>query len=162
MSFRIGQGIDVHQLVNGNQLIIGGILIPFDKGSKGHSDGDVLLHAIVDALFGAISIGDIGQHFPSSDKKWENASSHVFLVHAFKLLNQSGYEIENIDTTIILQEPQLSAYIPKIKSNIAKILNLSENVVSVKATTSDYLGFCGRGEGIYASAIVLISEKSSK
>jgi len=162
MAFRIGQGIDIHQLSSGYELIIGGIAIPFDKGSKGHSDGDVLFHSIVDALLGAMSMGDIGQYFPSSDKKWKGASSHLFLLHALTLLNEKGFKIENIDATIILQEPHINRYIPQIKKNLSKILNLSENFISVKATTSDHLGFCGRGEGIYASAIVLIYEELSK
>jgi len=161
MSFRIGQGIDTHQLVDGYALIIGGVTIPFEKGSKGYSDGDVLLHAIVDALLGAISMGDIGQYFPSSDDRWKDANSSVFLTHAHSLLSDSGYKIQNIDATITLQKPHISEYIPQIKTNIATILHVDEDSVSVKATTSDYLGYCGRGEGISANAIALISKKGS-
>ena len=161
MSFRIGQGIDTHQLVDGYSLIIGGVTIPFKKGSKGHSDGDVLLHAIVDALLGAISKGDIGQHFPSSDIKWKDANSNVFLTHTHSLLNDAGHKIQNIDATITLQEPHISEYIPQMRTNIATILHMDEDSVSVKATTSDHLGYCGRGEGISANAIALVSKKKT-
>ena len=161
MSFRIGQGVDTHQLVDGYALVIGGVSIPFEKGSKGHSDGDVLLHAIVDALLGSISLGDIGQHFSSSDDRWKDANSSVFLSHTYSLLNEARYKIQNIDATITLQKPHISEYIPQIKTNIATILHVDEDSVSVKATTSDYLGYCGRGEGISANAIALISKKGS-
>ena len=161
MSFRIGQGIDTHQLVDGYKLVIGGIPIPFDKGSKGHSDGDVLLHAIVDALLGAISMGDIGQHFPSSDVQWKDAKSSLFLSHVNSLLVNARYKIQNIDATVTLQKPHISTYIPQMKKNIATILQIDENCVSVKATTSDHLGYCGRGEGILATAIALVSTDES-
>tara|TARA_B110001454_G_scaffold123652_1_gene115371 strand:- start:754 stop:1242 length:489 start_codon:yes stop_codon:yes gene_type:complete len=161
MSFRIGQGIDTHQLVDGYKLVIGGIPIPFDKGSKGHSDGDVLLHAIVDALLGAISMGDIGQHFPSSDVQWKDAKSSLFLSHVNSLLVNARYKIQNIDSTVTLQKPHISTYIPQMKTNIATILQIDENCVSVKATTSDHLGYCGRGEGILATAIALVSTDES-
>ena len=161
MSFRIGQGVDTHQLVEGYQLIIGGIAVASEKGSKGHSDGDVLLHAVVDALLGSISMGDIGQHFPSSDNQWKDANSSVFLSHTYSLLTKSGYKIQNIDATVTLQEPHISEYIPQMKTNIATILQMDENSVSVKATTSDHLGYCGRGEGISATAIALVSTENS-
>ena len=161
MSFRIGQGVDTHQLVDGNALVIGGVSIPFEKGSKGHSDGDVLLHAIVDALLGSISLGDIGQHFPSSDDRWKDANSSVFLSHTYSLLNEARYKIQNIDATIILQEPHISEYIPKMRTNIATILQMDKGTVSVKATTSDHLGYCGRGEGISATAIALVLKEES-
>ena len=161
MSFRIGQGIDTHQLVDGYKLVIGGIPIPFDKGSKGHSDGDVLLHAIVDALLGTISMGDIGQHFPSSDDQWKDSKSSLFLSHVNSLLVNAGYKIQNIDTTVTLQKPHIGTYIPQMKTNIATILQIDENCVSVKATTSDHLGYCGRGEGISATAITLVSTEVS-
>tara|TARA_B110001454_G_scaffold151291_1_gene140615 strand:- start:490 stop:978 length:489 start_codon:yes stop_codon:yes gene_type:complete len=161
MSFRIGQGIDTHQLVDGYALVIGGVSIPFEKGSKGHSDGDVLLHAIVDALLGSISLGDIGQHFPSSDDRWKDANSSVFLSHTYSLLNEARYKIQNIDATIILQEPHISEYIPKMRTNIATILQMDKGTVSVKATTSDHLGYCGRGEGISATAIALVLKEES-
>ena len=162
MSFRIGQGVDTHQLVEGYQLIIGGIAVPSEKGSKGHSDGDVLLHAVVDALLGSISLGDIGQHFPSSDNQWKDANSSVFLSHTYSLLTQSGYKIQNIDATITLQEPHINQYIPKMRANIATILQINQDAVSVKATTSDYLGYCGRSEGISAAAIALVSKEESE
>ncbi|MDB3868504.1 2-C-methyl-D-erythritol 2,4-cyclodiphosphate synthase [Candidatus Marinimicrobia bacterium] len=161
MSFRIGQGIDTHQLVDGYALIIGGVLIPFEKGSKGHSDGDVLLHAIVDALLGSISLGDIGQHFPSSDDRWKDAKSSLFLSHTYSLLREAKYKIENIDATITLQKPHISEYIPQMITNIATILQIEKGSVSVKATTSDYLGHCGRSEGISANAIALVLKEKS-
>ena len=161
MSFRIGQGIDTHQLVDGYALVIGGVFIPFGKGSKGHSDGDVLLHAIVDALLGSISLGDIGQHFPSSDNQWKNANSSVFLSHTYSLLSEARYKIQNIDATVTLQEPHISEYIPKMRTNIATILQMDKGTVSVKATTSDHLGYCGRGEGISATAIALVLKEES-
>ncbi len=161
MSFRIGHGVDTHQLVDGSALVIGGVSIPFEKGSKGHSDGDVLLHAIVDALLGSISLGDIGQHFPSSDDRWKDANSSVFLSHTYSLLSEAGYKIQNIDATITLQEPHLSEYIPKMRTNISTILQMDKDSVSVKATTSDHLGYCGRGEGISATAIALVLKEES-
>ena len=161
MSFRIGQGVDTHQLVDGYALVIGGVSIPFEKGSKGHSDGDVLLHAIVDALLGSISLGDIGQHFPSSDDRWKDANSSVFLSHTYSLLNEARYKIQNIDATVTLQEPHISEYIPKMRTNIATILQMDKGTVSVKATTSDHLGYCGRGEGISATAIALVLKEES-
>ena len=160
MNYRIGQGFDTHQLELGTPLIIGGVSIPFQKGSKGHSDGDVLFHAIVDALLGAISEGDIGSHFPSNDTRWKDAESKTFLSHAHSLVNSYGYEINNIDSTIILQEPPISSYIPEMKINISKILNVELKNISVKATTTDNLGFIGKGEGISASSIVLLKEKN--
>ena len=161
MSFRIGQGVDTHQLVDGYALVIGGVSIPFEKGSKGHSDGDVLLHAIVDALLGSISLGDIGQHFSSSDDRWKDANSSVFLSHTYSLLSEARYKIQNIDATITLQEPHLGEYIPKMRTNIATILQMEKGSVSVKATTSDHLGYCGRGEGISATAIALVLKEKS-
>ena len=161
MSFRIGQGVDTHQLVDGYALIIGGVSIPFEKGLKGHSDGDVLLHAIVDALLGSISFGDIGKHFPSSDDRWKDTNSSVFLTHTHCLLNDAGYKIQNIDATITLQKPHISEYIPQMKTNIATILHVDEDSVSVKATTSDHLGYCGREEGISATAIALVLKEES-
>ena len=161
MSFRIGQGVDTHQLVDGYALTIGGVTVPFEKGSKGHSDGDVLLHAIVDALLGSISLGDIGQHFPSCDDQWKDANSSVFLTHTHCLLNDAGYKIQNIDATLTLQEPHISEYIPKMRTNIEAILQMDKGTVSVKATTSDHLGYCGRGEGISATAIALVLKEES-
>lgn len=156
MSTRIGQGFDVHQLETGIPLFIGGVTIPFDKGSKGHSDGDVLYHALTDAILGALAMGDIGEHFPSNDVRWQNADSSQFLTHAFTLIQDKGFELANIDSTIILQSPQIGSYIKAMRENIAGILRVNINLVSVKATTTDKLGFTGIGDGIAASAVVLL------
>ena len=156
MIIRIGNGIDVHRLEEGIPLIIGGISIPHAKGSKGHSDGDVLFHSIVDAILGALSLGDIGLHFPSSDAKWKNANSQIFLEYAYKMLLEKKYKIENIDSTIILQKPALSPYIKEIKNNTKSILSLNIEQVSIKATTTDKLGFLGNGQGIAAITSVLL------
>jgi len=158
MQNRIGYGIDVHQLENGTPLIIGGVSISYSKGSKGHSDGDVLFHAIVDAILGSLALGDIGQHFPSDDIQWEDADSTIFLEHASALLAEKGFWIENIDTTLILQNPKLAPYILQMRKNISEILSIELNKISIKATTTDHLGFIGKGEGIAASAVILIAE----
>ena len=158
MQYRIGNSIDIHQLEEGIPLIIGGVTIPFQKGSKGHSDGDILFHAIVDAILGSLALGDIGKHFPSNNPQWKNASSKIFLEHAFKLIIVKGYSIENIDATIILQEPVLSPHILHMRENIAGVLSADLNQISVKATTTDKLGFIGEGEGIAVTASVLIKK----
>ncbi len=158
MNYRIGQGTDTHQLETGTPLILGGVSVPFHKGSKGHSDGDVLFHALVDALLGTLGLGDIGAHFPSSEEKWKGADSSVFLKHAYSLIKEKGYEIENVDSTILLQEPHISKFIPEMKKNISKILDTDTSNISVKATTTDHLGFIGDGTGISANAIVLVKE----
>ena len=160
MKNRIGQGFDVHKLEAGTPLVIGGVSIPSDKGSAGHSDGDVLFHAITDACLGALAQGDIGQHFPSSDEKWKNANSQQFLKHSRSLLNSKGYSIGNIDSTIILQKPQINNYIIEIRKNIAQVLSIAIDDVSVKATTTDKLGFIGSAQGIAAMAVVIISESN--
>ena len=157
MPTRIGNGFDVHQLEAGTPLIIGGVSIPFHKGSKGHSDGDVLYHAIVDALLGSLALGDIGMHFPSDDARWKEANSGKFLDHAFKLVKEKGFIVENIDSIIILQKPALTPHILQMRKNIAQILSMDLNQISVKATTTDKLGYIGKGEGIAASAVVLVS-----
>ena len=157
MPTRIGNGIDVHQLEAGTPLIIGGVSIPFHKGSKGHSDGDVLFHALVDALLGSLALGDIGMHFPSSDNRWKDANSRKFLDHAFKLVKEKGFIIENVDSIIILQKPALTPHILQMRKNIAQILSMDLNQISVKATTTDKLGYIGKGKGISASAVVLVS-----
>ncbi len=156
MNFKVGQGIDCHQLIEGIPLIIGGVQIEYSKGSKGHSDGDVLFHALTDAILGANNKGDIGIHFPSSDPKWKNADSSNFLKHSYNLMIDEGYSIGNIDSTIILQEPKLLPYIQQMKSNIANILQLSTTEISIKATTTDHLGFIGKNEGICSLASVMI------
>jgi len=157
---RIGQGVDVHQLVAGTPLIIGGVSIPFPNGSKGHSDGDILYHAIVDAILGALALGDIGQHFPSDDERWRDAPSRKFLEHAKHLMQEKGYTAVNIDATVILQTPELRSYISEMRENIACVLSLSIDAVSVKATTTDRLGFIGSGDGIAATAVALLIKKN--
>ncbi len=153
---RIGEGFDVHALVVGRPLIIGGVTIPFDKGLAGHSDADVLLHAICDALLGAAALGDIGQHFPDSDERHAGADSRALLREVRKLVENSGYAIGNIDSTIIAQQPKMAPYISSMVANIAEDLELEAASVSVKAKTTERLGFAGRGEGIAAKAVALI------
>ena len=145
---RIGQGYDVHKLVEGRDLILGGVTVPYEKGLLGHSDADVLVHAVMDALLGAAALGDIGQHFPDTDPKYKGISSIALLKEVGALLEKEGYIIENIDATIIAQRPKLAAYRPQMAKNIAEALHLEVNQVSVKATTEEGLGFTGSGEGI--------------
>ena len=160
MHNRIGYGIDAHRLEAGIPLIVGGVSIPFPKGSKGHSDGDVLFHAIVDAIFGSLALGDIGQHFPSDESRWENANSRKFLDHAFTLMDEKGFSIVNVDATIILQDPKLISHILQMRKNLADIFSTDLEQISVKATTTDKMGFIGKGEGIAATAVVLISDNN--
>ena len=155
MSYKIGQGFDVHQLELNLPFILGGVDIDFNKGIKAHSDGDILIHAIIDSILGALNLGDIGTHFPSSSK-WENSSGTIMLKHISELLLLKKYHIINIDTTIIAQAPKLLSYIHDMKSNISNILKIDKNKISIKATTTDYLGFIGKGEGIAVQAICLI------
>ena len=154
---RIGQGYDVHRLGEGRKLIIGGVDIPYEKGLLGHSDADVLLHAVMDALLGAAALGDIGQHFPDSDERYKGISSIVLLKEVGKILQENGYMIENIDSTVIAQRPKLLPYRPQMAENIAAALGIEKEQVSVKATTEEGLGFTGTGEGISAQAIALLS-----
>ena len=154
---RIGQGYDVHRLVEGRKLILGGVEIPYEKGLLGHSDADVLVHAVMDALLGAAALGDIGQHFPDTDPKYEGISSIRLLRNVGELLEREGYVIENIDATIIAQRPKLAPYRPRMAENITQALKLEEGRVSVKATTEEGLGFTGSGEGISAQAITLLT-----
>ena len=154
---RIGQGYDVHRLVEGRKLIIGGVDIPYEKGLLGHSDADVLLHAVMDALLGAAALGDIGQHFPDSDERYKGISSIALLKKVGKILQENGYMIENIDSTVISQRPKLLPYRPQMAENIAAALGIEKEQVSVKATTEEGLGFTGTGEGISAQAIALLS-----
>ena len=154
---RIGQGYDVHRLVEGRRLIIGGVDIPYEKGLLGHSDADVLLHAVMDALLGAAARGDIGQHFPDSDERYKGISSIALLKEVGKILQENGYMIENIDSTVIAQRPKLLPYRPQMAENIAAALGIEKEQVSVKATTEEGLGFTGTGEGISAQAIALLS-----
>ena len=161
MHYRIGQGQDFHKLIKDEDFILGGVDIPFEKGILGHSDGDLVIHAIVDALLGALSLGDIGTYFSSKEKKWKNVKSSFFLEHAIELVNTNNYTISNIDCTVILQEPHINQYINQIKTNLANIMNISISQISVKATTTDKLGFIGRGEGIGCTAICLLHQKNA-
>lgn len=157
---RIGMGYDVHKLVEGRKLIMGGVDIPYEKGLLGHSDADVLLHAIMDALLGAAALGDIGKHFPDTDEKFKGISSILLLKEVGKLVKKKGFEIENIDSTIIAQRPKMAPHIPSMIKNIAEALDISIDQVNVKATTEEGLGFTGRGEGISSNSICLL--KSSR
>lgn len=155
---RIGQGYDVHKLAEGRDLIIGGVKIPYEKGLLGHSDADVLVHAVMDALLGAAALGDIGQHFPDTDPKYKGASSIELLKRVAALLDERHYVIENIDATIICQRPKLAAYRPQMVENMAAALGISPGQINVKATTEEGLGFTGSGEGISSQAIALLTE----
>jgi len=154
---RIGQGYDVHALVTGRKLIIGGVHIPYEKGLDGHSDADVLLHALCDALLGAAAMGDIGAHFPDSDARYKGADSRELLREVSRLVQDAGYRIVNIDGTIIAQAPKMAPHIPAMVNNIAGDLGLSRGQVNVKATTTEGLGYTGRGEGIAAQVVVLLN-----
>ena len=154
--FRIGQGFDVHQLTEGRPLIIGGITIPYEKGLLGHSDADVLLHTVADACLGTIAGGDIGKHFPDTDPEFKDADSGKLLSHVWNLVKAEGYELGNIDCTIIAQMPKMAPYISQMRERIAELLEADISQVNVKATTSEKLGFTGRGEGIAAQATVLV------
>lgn len=153
---RIGQGFDVHALVRGRALIIGGVTIPYERGLDGHSDADVLLHALTDALLGAAALGDIGTHFPDTDEKFRGADSRALLREAAKRVAASGYRVLNVDSTIIAQAPKMAPHIPAMVANIAADLGIAPDCVSVKAKTTERLGFTGRGEGIAAEAVALL------
>ena len=156
---RIGHGYDVHRLVNGRKLILGGVEIPYEKGLDGHSDADVLLHAICDAIIGALSLGDIGKLYPDNDDKFLNINSRILLKDVAKRMAEAGYITGNVDATVIAQSPKLSPYIDQMKKNIAEDLSTNEQNVNVKATTEEHLGFTGRGEGISAHAVCIIVKK---
>ena len=151
---RIGVGYDVHRLDDGEDLYIGGMKIPSNVGSVGHSDGDALCHAIVDALLGAVGLGDIGKYFPSSDDSWKDVQSSVFLIDALSKINNAGFNINNIDTTIIIQKPRLENHVLQIRENLSKIIDLDESKINVKATTTDGLGTIGDGQGWAVLAVV--------
>ena len=157
--YKVGIGYDVHQLKSGESLILGGVDIEFHKGISGHSDGDVLTHSIIDSILGASSNGDIGKHFPSSDEKWKNFSSLKMLGLIYSDLIMRDFKIEHIDAVLILQEPNLSRFIDKMKKNILENLNNAKCTVSIKATTTDYLGFIGEGKGIACQAIATLIKK---
>ena len=154
---RIGTGYDVHRLVEGRKLILGGVDIPYEKGLLGHSDADVLVHAIMDALLGAAALGDIGLHFPDSDPAYKGADSLSLAGHVSRILEDNGWIIENVDSTVIAQAPKLRPYIDQMRTNIARALRIDVTKVSVKATTEEHLGFTGRGEGISAQAAALLT-----
>ncbi len=155
---RVGMGYDVHRLAAGRKLIIGGVEIPYEKGLLGHSDADVLLHAIMDALLGAAALGDIGKHFPDTDPEYEGISSIKLLEHVGRLLDEGGYVIENIDATIIAQRPKMRPHIDQMRENIAAALNIETEQVNVKATTEEGLGFTGTGEGISSQAVCAVEK----
>jgi len=156
MSFRIGQGYDVHALVPGRELVIGGVRIDYERGMLGHSDADVLLHAIIDALLGAAGLGDIGRHFPDSDERYRGVSSRELLRRTGALVRDAGYEVGNIDATVIAQAPRLGQHIPAMVEAIAAVLGADPGRINVKAKTGERLGFVGRGEGIEAQAVALL------
>ena len=153
---RIGHGYDVHRLVPDRALILGGVTVPFEKGLLGHSDADVLLHAICDALLGALALGDIGKHFPDTDEQYKSIDSRILLSRTAELIREKGWQIGNIDATVIAQAPRLSPYIQEMRENIATVLNIPLDAISVKATTEEHLGFTGEGLGIAVHAVCLL------
>lgn len=161
MKLRIGSGIDFHQLVEGRDLWIGGIKIPHHKGALGHSDADVLLHAICDALLGALGLGDIGTHFPDTDIAYKNIDSKILLQRTYDLITAQGYEIVNIDSTLCLEAPKIKPHVDQMQNCIASILKIEKNAISIKATTTETMGFTGREEGLVALATCLLSAKNS-
>ncbi len=156
---RVGYGYDVHQLQEGRKLILGGIEIPHDTGLLGHSDADVLLHSITDALLGALALGDIGSHFPDTDDAYKDADSRKLLRKSYELIQERGYVLSNLDATIIAEQPKLRPYIEEIRESIAGILGCETEDISIKATTSEKMGFAGRGEGMIAQSVVLIHKR---
>lgn len=157
--FRIGQGYDVHRLVPSRPLILGGVTVPYDYGLLGHSDADVLLHAVMDALLGAVAEGDIGKHFPDTDPRYSGVSSIKLLSTVLRVIDERGYAVSNIDATVVAQKPKLSPYIMAMRENIARAVGVETDRVSVKATTEEGLGFTGNGEGIAAQAVALLIRK---
>jgi len=158
MSFRIGQGVDFHQLVEGRELWLGGVKIPHDKGALGHSDADVLLHAICDAMLGALALGDIGTHFPDTSSEFKNIDSKILLKRSYELVQQNGYKVVNIDSTLCLEKPKIKPYVEEMRKVIAEILNVTVQDVSIKATTTEKMGFVGREEGLVAYASALLQK----
>lgn len=155
---RIGHGYDVHRVTEGRKMIIGGVEIPYEKGLLGHSDADVLLHAVTDAILGAAALGDIGRHFPDTDPRYKGIDSRILLRHAMALVREKGWRVENVDATVIAQKPKLAPHIGRMKENIAEDLGIAPDQVNVKATTEEHLGFTGREEGIAAHAVCLIEK----
>ena len=158
MIYRIGQGYDVHRLAEGETLWLGGILIPHDKGTVAHSDGDVVIHAICDALLGALKLRDIGTHFPDNEAEFKNIDSKILLKHSYELVQQKGYKLVNLDTSISAQQPKLKPFIPQMEETMAEVLGVEVDCISVKATTTEKLGFEGREEGISVTAVVLLQK----
>ena len=158
INVRLGNGFDVHAFTEGNELTLCGVKIPFSKKLSGHSDADVGLHAITDAIYGALAAGDIGTHFPPNDPKWENAPSDIFLKHAVQLTESLGYQVNNVDCTIICEQPKIGPFSDKMKTSISNIMGLDKSYISVKATTSEKLGFTGREEGIASLATATVSK----
>ncbi len=156
MAFRIGLGVDFHQLEAGRQLMIGGVHIPYHKGGKGHSDADVLIHAICDAMLGALCLGDIGVHFPDTDQKYKDIDSKILLKESLRLVKEEGYAIVNIDSTLCLEEPKIKPHVKQMQQTMAAILEIGERDISIKATTTEQMGFVGRKEGMVAHATVLL------
>jgi 2-C-methyl-D-erythritol 2,4-cyclodiphosphate synthase len=159
--YRIGQGIDFHQMVEGREFWLGGVLIPHTKGALGHSDADVLLHAICDALLGALSLGDIGKHFPDTDGAFKNIDSKILLERCYTLIAERGYVVVNIDSTVLLQAPKIMKYADSMKEAIARILHIKTEDISIKATTTEQMSFIGREEGIVATANILLHKMGS-
>jgi 2-C-methyl-D-erythritol 2,4-cyclodiphosphate synthase len=162
MSYRIGSGVDFHQLVEGRKLWLGGVEIPHTKGAKGHSDADVLLHAICDAMLGALALGDIGVHFPDTSQEFKDIDSKILLKRTHSLVREKGYRVVNIDSTLCLEAPRIKAYVPQMQDVISRILGLTADDVSVKATTTEKMGFVGREEGVVAYATALLTLDSGE
>lgn len=159
MSYRIGSGIDFHQLEEGREFWLGGVQIPHTKGAVGHSDADVLLHAICDALLGALALGDIGKHFPNTDNAYKGIDSKILLQKSYELISAKGYRVINIDSTVCLENPKIMQFVPAMQDAIATILNISIEDISIKATTTETMGFAGREEGLVAYATILLEKK---
>ena len=160
MNIRVGQGFDVHPLVPGRKLLIGGVDIPFDRGLHGHSDADVLLHAITDAILGAAGLGDIGRHFPDSDARWEGADSRILLREAMAAVRAAGWQVGNVDATVVAQAPRIAPHVAAMQANIAADLGIAAACVNIKGKTTERLGFTGRGEGIAAQAVAMLVENA--
>ena len=160
MQFRIGSGFDVHRLADGLPLVLGGVKIPSEKGLEGHSDADVLVHAVIDALLGSLALGDIGSHFPDSDPQYRGINSLILLKQAWRLVRENDFQLENLDSILIAESPKLNPFLDTMRSNLAESLECKKNLISIKATTTEKLGFTGQGKGIAAQAVVLLRGKN--
>ena len=156
---RIGQSTDIHKLVEGRKLILGGVEIPSEKGLLGHSDADALTHAVAEAVLGALALGDLGHHFPDTDPKWEGVNSQIILEACWKMMDEAGYKIGNVDSLVLIERPKMAPHIEDMRANFAKALHCDISQISVKATRGEGMGFVGRGEGVLAQAVVLLEEK---